>query len=698
MEPRRRFRFLKELSEGAFGKVYLAEMVTGENFSSVVAIKLLHGKWAGHQEIVQRSRDEARVLGLIHHRNIIRVEDLTSINGQCAIVMEYLDGVDLKTLITWCRDAGGHVPRKVVFEVAAAVASALEAAYYGQPLQGGEPLHVIHRDIKPSNVMLTTSGDIKVLDFGTAQARFDEREAHTQALAFGSAAYMAPERLLGDPDNPRGDVFSLGVTLYELLSAQAYGKIHIRPEKFEKVLSERVNAMDLSDLDSEQAEHVRQVLRLVLAYEPDDRPTAGQVVQLAEALSEEINDGSIRRFCREVVQPCKQQLEPHQDASDPLTGSTLFEDSNLLFRREAGDPDTGPTAPEDTWIEDGPQDPAASAPTPQIGSLPAALPEVEEPEEGEDTAEEPFPAAASVDEGLFVVPPELALEGDTAGEEELEAPEDPPQADGSGPIARAAERSGPQPRPSPAPEPEGESVLAGGPTVSGPIAQGPTISGPVATGPTTSGPRKRVDGRPAPPPVASIVPGLGADSSGPRQVREVEAPPKKGGGIFKFLVVAVLLLGVAGVAGTALVMKGLMGGDADPPPPPDSIGQTPPPDPGIPSKYEPGRVVELGAVEGGAAVVRLIGTGQEGEIELWSTPLGLEKLYWSGEGTLELRGLRAGSYNTKLSLGSTRDRPVIEVEAGKACDYQLRTEGTAVWERGACQPIGGGAGGEGEAP
>ena len=87
MEPRRSFRFLKELSEGAFGKVYLAEMVTGENFKSVVAIKLLHGKWADHEEIAQRSRDEARVLGLLHHRNIIRVEDLSSINGQCAIIM-----------------------------------------------------------------------------------------------------------------------------------------------------------------------------------------------------------------------------------------------------------------------------------------------------------------------------------------------------------------------------------------------------------------------------------------------------------------------------------------------------------------------------------------------------------------------------------------------------------------------------------
>ena len=169
MEPRRRFRFLKQLSEGTFGKVYMAEMVTDNHFSSVVAIKLLHGKWLGHEEIVQRSRDEARVLGLLHHRNIIRVEDLTSLNGQCAVIMEYLDGVDLKSLINYCAEHDLTMPRRVIFELIAATASALEAAYYREPLRGGNPLHLIHRDIKPSNVMVTAAGDIKVLDFCSIQ-------------------------------------------------------------------------------------------------------------------------------------------------------------------------------------------------------------------------------------------------------------------------------------------------------------------------------------------------------------------------------------------------------------------------------------------------------------------------------------------------------------------------------------------------
>ena len=333
MEPRRRFRILKELAEGAFGKVYLAEMITGDNFKSVVAIKLLHGKWVGHEEIVRRSRDEARVLGLLHHRNIVRVEDLTSINGQCAVIMEYLEGVDLKSLIRYCKKTGQHYPRRVAFEIAASTATALQAAYHRKTLNSGEPLHLIHRDIKPSNVMVTVAGEVKVLDFGTARAEFAHREAETKALSFGSAAYMAPERMMGDPDGPAGDIFSLGITLYEMLAPESFGKIFIRGEKFDEALDERIGGLNLSDLDAGVAENVRHLLRMMLAYEPEERPTAQLVVDMLEGLADQVQDGSLRRFCRDIVGPAHKAQELPSDPSDPFTGSTLFEDSSRCVAR-----------------------------------------------------------------------------------------------------------------------------------------------------------------------------------------------------------------------------------------------------------------------------------------------------------------------------------------------------------------------------
>src|SRR5690349_13029629 len=219
---RRRFRIIKENAEGGFGKVYLAEQISSDGFSRIVAVKLLHAKWSSHDEVVMRTRDEARLLGLIRHQHIVKVEDLTAIDGKCAIVMEYLEGVDLKWMMQFLKDKDQVFPRAALFEIILAVASALDAACNGTPLQGGEALKVIHRDIKPSNVFVTVAGGVKVLDFGTARANFAEREAKTQALAFGSQGYMAPERMLGEEDTPAADIFSLGITLYELLTLESF--------------------------------------------------------------------------------------------------------------------------------------------------------------------------------------------------------------------------------------------------------------------------------------------------------------------------------------------------------------------------------------------------------------------------------------------------------------------------------------------
>ena len=402
---RRRFRFLRELAEGGFGKVYLAEMLTGEDFSTVIAVKLLHGKWADNEEILMRSRDEARLLGRLRHRNIVRVEDLTSINGQCAVIMEYLEGVDLKTMLNHLSDQGEYFPVRSVFEVVAFVAGALNAAYNHVPLQGGEPLKLIHRDIKPSNVMITSSAEVKLLDFGTARADFETREARTQALAFGSQAYMAPERMLGDPDTPGADVFSLGITLYELLTNVTFGRIFLRPERFEQAVDERMSRVDFGrGLPAELHDEARQVMRLMLSYDPEERPHASQVAEMMEVLAEDANDMSLRRFARRYVESAMEGHQQLQDPDDPINGSTLFEDRSASFATENLDAsgaveDDAPLAPP---IDDRPSRSdldalknsadrrLAPAPTPgPVGSPPAFQPTPADPPSVAPTAPTP---------------------------------------------------------------------------------------------------------------------------------------------------------------------------------------------------------------------------------------------------------------------------------------------------------------------
>jgi serine/threonine protein kinase len=326
---RRRFRIINEIAEGGFGKVYLAEQMSSDGFSRIVAVKLLHAKWSSHEEVVMRTRDEARLLGLIRHQHIVKVEDLTSIDGKCAIVMEYLEGVDLKWMINFLKDREEEFPRAALFEIILAVSSALDAAYNGTQLQGGNPLQVIHRDIKPSNIFATTVGNVKVLDFGTARANFAEREAKTQALAFGSQGYMAPERMLGEEDTPAADIFSLGITLYELLTLQSFGRIPPRPSKFATKVEERIGSLALEGSDGWSSQ-IRETLRLMLSYQPDERPTASQLVEIMELLSHDASDMGMRRFSRTLVADAKKAL-PELDTGDPLTGTIVDEDASTSF-------------------------------------------------------------------------------------------------------------------------------------------------------------------------------------------------------------------------------------------------------------------------------------------------------------------------------------------------------------------------------
>jgi len=341
VEPRRRFKFIKELAQGGFGKVYLAELQTGENFSSIVAIKLLHGTWTTNDEIVMRSRDEARLLGKLRHPNIVRVESLTKINGQVAVVMEYLKGIDLKAVSVALKEQDKRFPSKAIFEAIFAIARALDAAYTDVPLGATEPLAVIHRDIKPSNAMITVDGEVKVLDFGTARASFDNREAKTQLLSFGSQAYMAPERMLGEQDAPSGDIFSLGITLYELLTLDSFGKIPLRQERFEPMIAERIEALECAGMSAQVRKGTLDALRGMLAYEPTARPSAQECMELMEQLADQASDAGIAKFGRDTVKKIYEAMAPAQDPNDPYTGQTLREDISGVHETRRGDA-TGP--------------------------------------------------------------------------------------------------------------------------------------------------------------------------------------------------------------------------------------------------------------------------------------------------------------------------------------------------------------------
>lgn len=267
-ETRRRYRILGTIGKGGFGTVFKAELMGESGFSKVVALKVLNPDVSEVKEIAERMRDEARVLGLVHHRSIVQVDALLQLEGRWTIVMEYVNGVDLKHLIR-----EGPVPAGPALEIATEVASALRAAKE-QPGPDGKPLCLLHRDIKPPNIQLTSAGEVKVLDFGTARANFASREAKTQEMAFGTLDYMAPERL-EFVDVPAGDVYALGIVLFEMLTGTSLGHTSPRPTWHQQLRQEAVTRLH----DAGVHEGVIALIKDMLAFEADDRPDLRTVEQ-----------------------------------------------------------------------------------------------------------------------------------------------------------------------------------------------------------------------------------------------------------------------------------------------------------------------------------------------------------------------------------------------------------------------------------
>jgi len=343
------------VARGGMGAVYLARYRDEADFECEVAIKLLRRDVGEPEELGRRLRDEARLLGLLRHPAIVRVDRLTLLDGRWALVMEYVDGLDLRQLASSLR-----VPTGVALEIVEVVADALDAAGRACDPQG-RPLLLQHRDIKPSNIMITAHGEVKVLDFGVAQARFHGRESATQSLLLGTSDYMAPERLAGGQGSPAADVFSLGVVLWEVLAGERLG------QSSPQLLAHR----DWLHAGLERLRHRRprapvalfDLLERMLAWSPQERVVAAALVDEASTLARGFEGARLRAWCRGELRGRPRPV-PEDDA---LVGAVLSAGSSLPAQ-SSWSVDDEPTWDDRTAVGSPPV-PVVTGPSPRDGAL-----------------------------------------------------------------------------------------------------------------------------------------------------------------------------------------------------------------------------------------------------------------------------------------------------------------------------------------
>ena len=272
-----RYQVLERIGDGGMGTVYLSEHTT---ILKKFAVKVLSPELSVRPDHVDRFMREARSASMINHPNVVEITDFgMTPDGQPFFVMEYLQGKDLSQII----GESGSLPWKRVRNVTIQLCHALQAAHD----QG-----VIHRDMKPGNIVLVKRGNnpehVKVLDFGIAKVLGQEGESQkglTQSgMVVGTPEYMSPEQGWGQPVDHRGDIYALGVLMYELLT----GKIPFPGSTMMEILNRHM--FDVPDV--KQPNIPEEVGAIILKAMQKDRSLRFQSMNEMAAAVEAVGTGA----------------------------------------------------------------------------------------------------------------------------------------------------------------------------------------------------------------------------------------------------------------------------------------------------------------------------------------------------------------------------------------------------------------------
>jgi serine/threonine protein kinase len=222
------YKIISVLGEGGMGTVYLAEHTS---FDRKVAIKAIHPHLAKNEEIRQRFKNEAATMARLQHPNIVTLYDYLVDAEGLFLIMELVEGVELETYLS-------NIGRPLDEDVTGAFMIQLLDAFSHAHEKG-----VVHRDIKPANILITHDGTIKVLDFGIAKI-VDGDGNHNMTKTgtqIGTVYYMSPEQVQGKKVDTRSDIYSLGVTYYQMLTAQnPYKSCTTEFEVYSKIVQDQL--------------------------------------------------------------------------------------------------------------------------------------------------------------------------------------------------------------------------------------------------------------------------------------------------------------------------------------------------------------------------------------------------------------------------------------------------------------------------
>jgi len=318
-----RYELIGKLATGGMAEIYLARLPGEAGFEKVVVVKRLLPELVASPTYVEMFLAEGKLVARLDHPNICEVHELGRDGADYFLAMPYLDGVPVGTLIAQPRD--GAARERQLRVACGVIAQACAGLHHAHELRGGDgaPLGLVHRDVSPSNLFVTTSGVVKVLDFGIAKVR---GTAETElGTVKGKSQYMAPEQVLGEPVDRRCDVFALGIVLFELATHQRLFKRDSEYLAAKAILEEPIARADAVDPAVPRA--LADVIAKALARSRDDRYADAR--GLAAAVADAVAPADAAAIAAAVTEDCRDELSAERTrqarvlASAPVTTTTV---------------------------------------------------------------------------------------------------------------------------------------------------------------------------------------------------------------------------------------------------------------------------------------------------------------------------------------------------------------------------------------
>lgn len=315
-----RYRILEKIDAGGMAEIYRAAATSIEGFERAVAIKRILPSLTQNEKFLGMFLDEARLSMQLTHANIVQILDIGKVEETFFIAMELIDGWNLRRIMQRSVDVLRPLPVPVACYMAMEIAKALAYAHEKTDASG-QSLGIVHRDVSPPNVLVSKQGEVKLTDFGLARAASNVQVSETDVVK-GKFAYLSPEVVDGKPADPRADIYSVGIILWEMLCGR---KLFAGKNDLETVdLVRKGEIPKPSTLRPDADEDLDRIVLRVLARNPKRR------YQTAREFEQELADYLFKHNLRATSSDCATCLRDLMNAET----DTEFFDVLAVLRAE----------------------------------------------------------------------------------------------------------------------------------------------------------------------------------------------------------------------------------------------------------------------------------------------------------------------------------------------------------------------------